>query len=296
MRIHFQEKPWDLYVAMGYTLVMAAVLLSLRSGNALAILLVAFVPGYVLAAALFPEKTELDWTERFALSLGLSIAAVPLLGFILNFTPWGVRFVPTVVSILVFTGTVGYVGVWRRMRLPVDLRLGASITLNMSAWNRYDAFNKGIALALAASIVVAGVSLVYFAMKLRTGETFTEFYMLGQGGKANGYPTNLTVSQTGTVMIGITNHEAATVNYTVRVDLVGLEVVYNATSGASGTVEINRTAWSWFNVTLPDGHAWTQSYSFSIPYAGPWKVQFLLFRNEDVSSVYRELHLYVKVS
>ena len=39
MRLHFQEKPWDLYVAVGYTAVMAALLLVLGIGNLIAILL-----------------------------------------------------------------------------------------------------------------------------------------------------------------------------------------------------------------------------------------------------------------
>ena len=44
MRLHFQEKPWDLYGAVGYTIVIAAVLLALNVGSLLAILLVLFVP------------------------------------------------------------------------------------------------------------------------------------------------------------------------------------------------------------------------------------------------------------
>ncbi|HJJ86646.1 MAG TPA: DUF1616 domain-containing protein, partial [Methanocorpusculum sp.] len=46
-----------------------------------------FIPGYVLIAALFPEKKSIDGIERFALSVGLSIAVVPLIGLVLNYTP-----------------------------------------------------------------------------------------------------------------------------------------------------------------------------------------------------------------
>lgn len=49
--------------------------------------LVLFLPGYALIAALFPGKNDLDTIERIALSFGLSIAIVPLIGLALNFTP-----------------------------------------------------------------------------------------------------------------------------------------------------------------------------------------------------------------
>ena len=50
-----------------------------------------FLPGYTLTAALFPRRTDLGSIERVALSFGLSIAVVPLIGLILNYTPWGIR-------------------------------------------------------------------------------------------------------------------------------------------------------------------------------------------------------------
>jgi len=129
----------------------------------------------------------------------------------------------------------------------------------------------------------------------RPGERFTEFYILGPGGNASGYPTRLNVSEPGSVILGVVNHEAARVNYTVRVDLVGVRIVTNATSGFNETVEVNRTALAWFNVTLADGANWTQPYTFTIGAAGLWKVQFLLFRDGDFSVAYRTLHLFVRV-
>ncbi len=43
-----------------------------------------FFPGYTLITALFPKKSDLGAIERVALSFGLSIAVVPLIGLILN--------------------------------------------------------------------------------------------------------------------------------------------------------------------------------------------------------------------
>jgi uncharacterized membrane protein len=301
VRLHFQEKPWDLYIAVGYTVVLAAVLLTLNVGNLLAILLVLFVPGYVLVAALFPGtilagRPEIDWIERIALSFGLSIAVVPLLGLLLNFTPFGIRFAPIVATITLFTVGVGYAAHWRRMRLPAERRLSLTVDLGLPEWQEYGALDKVLTVALIASIVVAGATLAYVVLTPRPGETFTEFYILGPGGNASGYPTNLTVNETGSVILGVANHEGATVNYSVRIDLVGVQIVYNATSRFNETVEVNRTTWTQIPITVADGANWTRSYTFSIAYRGLWKVQFLLFKGGDFSIAYRELHLFVRVS
>src|SRR2546425_10189140 len=116
---------------------MATVLLALNVGNILAILLVLFVPGYVLVAALFPKNMEIDWIERIALSFGLSIAVVPLLGLLLNFTPLGIRFAPIVATIALFTAGIGLAAYQRRMRVPPDKRIAATLDLAIPAWQEY---------------------------------------------------------------------------------------------------------------------------------------------------------------
>jgi uncharacterized membrane protein len=64
---------------------------------------VLFLPGYALVAALFPRKDDLEGIERIALSFGLSIAVVPLLGLALNYTPFGIRLSPVLVVLSIFT-------------------------------------------------------------------------------------------------------------------------------------------------------------------------------------------------
>src|SRR3989304_4102164 len=63
---------------------------------------VLFLPGYPLIQFLFAEKKELDSLERFALSVGLSLAVVPLIGLILNYLPWGIRLEPITISLSLF--------------------------------------------------------------------------------------------------------------------------------------------------------------------------------------------------
>ena len=296
VRLHFQARPWDLYAAVSYSALMTGIFLVFNVGDFLGIVLVLFVPGYVVVALLFPSNPEIGWIERIVLSSSVSVSVVPLLGLLQSFTPWGIGFASVAGLLALFVLGVGYVAYWRRMRLPADKRLAATLNLELAAWQEYPVLDKVLTITLTASIVVVAGTLAYVVTTPRPQERFTEFYLLGPGGNASVYPTNLTVNETGGVIIGVVNHEVAIANYTVRIDLVGVRLVYNATSGFNETVEVNRTTWSTFNVTLADGRNWTRPYTFRISDTGLWKVQFLLFKGGDTASVYRELHLFIRVT
>jgi hypothetical protein len=77
-----------------------------------------WLPGYTFIKALFPQNLPfaktlahsldtsekgLDAIERTALSIGMSIALVPIVGLLLNYTPWGIRLTPIVLSLLALT-------------------------------------------------------------------------------------------------------------------------------------------------------------------------------------------------
>ena len=71
---------------------------------------VLWLPGYTFIKALFPNEPplktsqkSLDTIERIALSLGMSLALVPIVGLLLNYTPWGIRLTPIVLSLLALT-------------------------------------------------------------------------------------------------------------------------------------------------------------------------------------------------
>ena len=83
-------------------------------------LFVLFIPGYVAVEALFPKGRELDGIERLALSVGLSLALVPLVGLLLNYTPWGIRLDPIMISLTTLTIGLALVAFGRRFRLSVE--------------------------------------------------------------------------------------------------------------------------------------------------------------------------------
>ena len=84
--------------------------------------LVLFLPGHSLIAALFPRKGDLDGIERIALSFGLSIAITPLLGLALNYTPFGIRLLPVLIVLSVFTISLAMGAYARRSKIPEEDR------------------------------------------------------------------------------------------------------------------------------------------------------------------------------
>jgi hypothetical protein len=76
----------------------------------LGVIFILWLPGYAFIKALFPKQLplrtnnkDLDTIERIALSIGISIALVPIVGLLLNYTSWGIRLTPIVLSLLAVT-------------------------------------------------------------------------------------------------------------------------------------------------------------------------------------------------
>jgi hypothetical protein len=76
-----------------------------------------FLPGYSLIEALYPREDELSPLERLALSIGLSLALVPLVGLLLNYTPWGIRLDPTMAALSTLTLVLLLVSAYRKFSL-----------------------------------------------------------------------------------------------------------------------------------------------------------------------------------
>src|SRR3972149_6863129 len=121
----------DVLLIVACSLVLAAIILAVPSAKAARIVLglpfVLLFPGYTLVAALFPRKDDLDAIERVALSLGLSIAVVPLIGLALNYSPGGIRINPILVFVTLFIVLAAAAAFVRRRMLPRDGAYSATI-------------------------------------------------------------------------------------------------------------------------------------------------------------------------
>ena len=77
-------------------------------------LLILFLPGFALIEFLYAKKKELEDLTRVALSIGLSLALVPLVGLMLNYTPFGIRLVPVAISLALLTVILLVLGLHRK--------------------------------------------------------------------------------------------------------------------------------------------------------------------------------------
>ena len=211
------------------------------------------------------------------MSIGLSLAVVPLLGLGLNYTPWGVRFYPVLVSLFLFSLLMSIAAAYRRRTLPIEDRFVPTLSVNMPRWGGLSRLDKFMSAGLVACVVVAGGLTVHFASMPRVGERFTEFYALGSGGNIADYPTNLTLGESGTVILGVVNHEYEQVNYTIIIKLDNETI---------GTIN---------NITLNHEMKWEENYTFTPEKTGDMmKLDFLLFR-EGLYEPYRSLRLWITV-
>ncbi|MEM0015075.1 MAG: DUF1616 domain-containing protein [Zestosphaera sp.] len=80
-----------------------------------------FIVGYTTVELLYPEEGSLSDLERLALSIGLSLAVVPLIGLALNYTPWGIRLEP-VLTVLTLYSTLTALGAAYRKYINLRMR------------------------------------------------------------------------------------------------------------------------------------------------------------------------------
>ena len=81
---------------------------------ALGSVLVFFIPGYVTLQGLYLGDRTINRAERIALSVGLSLVLVMLVGLLLNYTPWGIRLTPILISLTILTVGLAAMALTRR--------------------------------------------------------------------------------------------------------------------------------------------------------------------------------------
>ena len=141
-------------------------------------------------------------------------------------------------------------------------------------------FHRVLTIVLAIALLVAIGGVVYVASTPGGQEDpFTEFYILGPGGEAADYPTNLTVGDEREFIVGITNNEHQDLTYTVVLTMDS-EVIQERT------------------VEVGDGETWEDQFVFTVTEPGEKRLLIQLFVGDEVESdeePYRDLRLIVDV-
>ena len=189
---------------------------------------------------------------------------------------------PVLIVLSVFTISLAIGAYVRRSRIPEEDRFvvefGTFFKSMKESFKTADTkADRLLTIILIISIILAISMTAYVIVMPKEGEKFTEFYVLGLGGKAEDYPTNLKVGEEGKVVIGIVNHEYANVTYQLEVRLTG-EVIDEK------------------SIALMHNETWKSPFVFQSVEAGEdQKLEILLYK-EDKKEIYRSLHLWVDIT
>ena len=243
-------------------------------------------PGYVVIAALFPSRNDISDAERAALSFGFSIGLLALVGLGLNYTPWGLRLESVLGFTTALTVLCVFIAVRRRGALSKANRFAVSLEEVRSAVSvirpgsgaRLD---RALSIIALVSIIVSA-SVFAYLVAAPSNEHFTQLYVLGPYGKAADYPTNFTLGDTSSVVVGVTNNEGRDTTYELVVRLND--------SGNATTLHTEQ-------LTLGNGQTWQKPISLTPDKAGDgMKMEFLLYKSPDYDTPYREAYFWVNVT
>lgn len=280
--------------------------------------LLLFAPGYTLLAILYPASSErnvvvadwqvhgsgdhwLDWPARLALSLGTSVALVPIVALLSSIAGVDLATVPTVVAGLVATGSVigalryGQLPPERRHRIPIA-RFTDSIAPSVSSVHRT---KSAITLLLAISILVAMSTVGYALVVPNDGESYSSLYLgtENETGElvAGSFPTEFTANEGRDLAVGVENNEGETVSYTIVVELHRVDT-RDGTNVVFQREELQR-----FSTTLDDGETWERSHEVTPGLVGDnMRLTYSLYRGDAPSNSsdeepYRQVYIWIDV-
>lgn len=115
-------RTWDIVIA--FALMAASVTLTLFAPVSfplrpiIATPTLLFVPGYMVIAALIPRSSQIGLANGLLYSLGLNLMLLVIIGFALNFTPWGIQSTSWALALGAVVIVAGVVTLIRRLNHP----------------------------------------------------------------------------------------------------------------------------------------------------------------------------------
>jgi uncharacterized membrane protein len=243
--------------------------------------------------------------EGLALSVGLSIAAVPLTVLLVSFSSVEISPQATLGAVAVVTAVTSIGAAFRRTRGTrnagfsikkvteiVVARFGAEPSIRSSA-------EVITVVLLLLSAGIAGAALT----DTRGGERYTELSLLTEDAEtgnltADDYPTTLQVGDPTELVVSVGNHEGEITQYTIVIQLQSV-----STSEGERTVTRANTL-NQFSLTIADNNVTRRPTAITVDAvaeADRHRVAVLLYKgdpptNPTVSNSYREVHIWTSVS
>jgi uncharacterized membrane protein len=261
---------------------------SYSTGRAIAgLLLIFFVPGYAMLAAIFPKKETVTHVVRVIFSLVFSVIVVGGVGLILSYTQFGLTTEPLVAFITLFIIVSTCAAYARRRSLSSDERFAISMPSVLDARRALSlqevtgTLDKTLVIALILILSTSLVATIYLLAMPYSGQRYTELYVLDPNGKAQDYPSQLRLGENKSVIVGVTNDEQRAVQYTLVTTL-------NGTAGSS-TISTEK-------FSLTNDQNWEKTEVIQPDQTGTnLKLSFLLYANDDASPI-QQTHLWLNVT
>jgi uncharacterized membrane protein len=237
---------------------------------------VLFAPGYALQAALFPRREHLGSLDRLALSFGLSVAIMPVLGLALDGPPGGIFLWQSFTFLTALTIICGLVAMYRRSRLSTDEDNVNDTELNLGEWWKSQSVPGQLLFSLIPVSVIIGLVLVLYILFVPIPEKqFTEFYIRSASDVAANYPLEVKAGQPFTIKVGVVNHEGKDSTYSIQSEMH--EHILAATAP----------------FTLVDGQSVSLDVALSSSTPGDRQLMEILLLRDN--RVYRRLYLWLNV-
>ena len=325
MKILFDKYPIDIIICiLCCFIIIPIILLNLNYTLkiVLGLLFLLFIPGYLLLLVLFPtKKTDkgIDFIERIALSFGISLAIVAITGIAIISTTGKIQLESALLAIFIFEISIGVISIYRWFKTKPYERLVLSIDLSL--FKSKSKLDKILVSILIILILVTTMVFIFVITTPRSDEKYTVFNILTSDRSITNYPHNISAGEKTKIIIGITNHEYQTINYTIEVWLINQTITFDE-STKENIISYN-DAWFMDKINISLNHnnkniekewesQWEYNYTFNITKKGEnLKLAFLLYKTptdnfdyikdyrdiieQKINNSYKELHLSINV-
>ena len=268
-----------LFTALTMLFIFIPVLSTTILKAVLGILFVSFLPGYSLISFLFPKNGNINLSERLLLSFATSVAIVTLLGFILNYTPFGIHLEIMALILTVFIILFAILTYINRRSIDKSEAFNPEFKPTVKGIKKIvekeDKVDKHLSIILTILIILTISMTTYAIVKPKPAENFTEFYILGANGMSN-YPTTLNSGQNASLTVVIVNHENEPTSYLMIFKSNGTKIAENI-------------------ITLQNGQRMELPINFTAGNPGQSEVEFLLYKKPDLQNVYLSLHFWITI-
>jgi uncharacterized membrane protein len=310
-----KKYPLDLFIVLIFSIIGVIMAYALPDGNLIRIIfgipLLLFFPGYALVSMLWPGKEiisttsenseeEIDKTnkrfidnlERIALSFGLSIAIVSLMGLALNYTSSGITLESSIISNLVLVMIFVGLAYFRRSKLPMEEKFHIDFSFKSYKFPTDKTeimFILVIAICLIASVITLGYALTTPSPE----QQYTEFYILDANGTAENYPLNMTLNGTASIVVGIVCHEYEITDYTILIGLDGANISEDYYDW-SIPYDLNNDSLARRTIVLDQQEVFQETFNFQIKEPGRHMIVWQLMINGEITDY--EVHFWMDVN